>query len=109
MRNLLSYILFFFYYLWALVISNIRLAKDILFSPSSFSPSIIRVEVPKMRSFQLLLLSNLLSMTPGTLTVDVIENNGVLLVHLLNESSEEELRSFFLPRFYRLVLLKEDF
>ena len=98
------WIYFLVLYLLDLIRANVRLARDIVSPSPLFSPALRLVKVRPMGDGQLLLLANLISMTPGTLTVDVSDDRRSLLVHSLYKGSGEELEEVFLPRFYELIL-----
>ena len=51
-------------YVLDLIQANIRLAKDIVSPSARFSPTLYRVRIRPMGDGQLLLLANLISMTP---------------------------------------------
>jgi multicomponent Na+:H+ antiporter subunit E len=56
-------------------------------------PAIIRVPVTIKSDFGILLFSNLLSMTPGSLSLDISMDKKFLLVHVLyNQDSEKTLK-----------------
>jgi multicomponent Na+:H+ antiporter subunit E len=86
---------FFFFYLYNLVKSNVVIAYDILTPKSRVNPAFIRVPLFLQSDTGLLLFSNLLSMTPGTLSIDIIENRKVLLVHVLYDKGEDEMQLEF--------------
>jgi len=86
---------FFIYYLYNLVKSNLIIAYDILSPKSRINPAFIRVPLFIQSNIGLLLFSNLLSMTPGTLSIDIVENRKVLLVHVLYDKGIEQMQHEF--------------
>lgn len=86
---------FFFFYLYNLVKSNLVIAYDILRPKSRVNPAFIKVPLFLQSNIGLLLFSNLISMTPGTLSMDIIENKKVLLVHVLYDKGVDEMQLEF--------------
>ncbi len=87
----LYYILdFLAIYAVQLVRSNILIAYDILTPEMNTNPGFIRVPLTLKSEFGMLLFSNLLSMTPGTLVTDITENRKFILVHVLYLKTEDE-------------------
>ena len=68
-----SLITFILYYLFKLVQSNIYIAYDIVTPRMRTNPGFVWVPIRLKTKFGLLLFSNLLSMTPGTLSIDYSE------------------------------------
>lgn len=82
---------FILFYLYKLVQSNIYIAYDILTPRLRSTPDIIKVPLQIESDFGLLLFTNLLSMTPGTLTIDICEGKKELLVHVLYSKNKESV------------------
>lgn len=80
---------FILFYLFKLVQSNIYIAYDILTPKLQSSPDIIKVPLQFQSEFGLLIFTNLLSMTPGTLTIDICEGKKEILVHVLYSKNKE--------------------
>lgn len=76
------------FYLFKLVQANLIIARDILTPGTKIKPAFLEVPVTIRSNSGLLLFSNLLSMTPGTLSIDIIKNKEFVLVHILFYSSE---------------------
>ncbi|MBN1117950.1 MAG: Na+/H+ antiporter subunit E [Bacteroidales bacterium] len=76
-------VLFMFYYITKLIQSNIVIAFDILTPKMHIKPGFIWLPLETKSKLGLLLLSNLISMTPGTLSIDYDDNKNSLLVHVL--------------------------
>lgn len=71
------------YFLADLVRSSVGLARDILRKVPDFAPALVRFEVADLSPIETALLANLISLTPGTLTVDAEEDGRALYVHSL--------------------------
>ncbi|MFO7670925.1 MAG: Na+/H+ antiporter subunit E [Bacteroidales bacterium] len=78
------------YYLVKLVAANLYIAWDILTPVMHINPGVIEVETGTKKDFGLLLLSNLVSMTPGTLSIDIVPSRDILRVHVLYMDRKEE-------------------
>ena len=74
---------FFIFYLLKLIQANIYLAYDILTPKMHTNPGFVWIPLRNSSDIGILLLCNLVSMTPGTLSVEVNENKKQLLVHCL--------------------------
>lgn len=80
MKDLL---IFPFFYLRAIVAGALRIAWDVLSPDPKLNPVLLRVPLDIRSPRQRLLLANLVSMTPGTLSVDEENDGRILLVHSL--------------------------
>jgi len=96
LRKTYYFILFLPFYLVKLIAANLYIAYDILTPRMRINPGMIEVEVKLASDFGILLFSNLLSMTPGTLSMDLDRERNVLLVHLMymdrREATEKEIQ-----------------
>ena len=86
------YILSFIgFYLYKLVEANIKIALDIITPKLRVEPDFITIPLHLKSKFGLLMFSNLVSMTPGTLSVDILNEKKMLLVHVLYKQDEREI------------------
>jgi multisubunit Na+/H+ antiporter MnhE subunit len=87
-----AYILEFIgFYIFKLVQANIFIAYDIL-TPKMFTkPAFLKIPVQIKSDFGLLLFSNLLSMTPGSLCVDLSDDKKEMKIHILYHKSQEQM------------------
>jgi len=74
-------ITFAFFFLYELVKANIQVAYDVITPTFYMTPGIVRVPLDAKTDFEITLLANLISLTPGTLSLDVSEDRKVLYVH----------------------------
>ena len=82
--------MFILYYLYKLVLANLYIAYDILTPKMLINPGFLTIRLNLKSDFGLLLFTNLVSMTPGTLSMDIDEKREKLLVHLLYADKSEE-------------------
>lgn len=81
------FLFYVFYYLKDIVLANIDVAKLVLSPKMLINPQIVEYESTLKNDFALTVLSNSITITPGTVTVDII--NGKLLVHAIEPSMAE--------------------
>ena len=71
------------HFLADLVLSNFRVLWDVV-TPSHISrPGIVGVPLDASSDMEILLLANLISLTPGTLSIDLAEDRSILYVHVM--------------------------
>lgn len=80
----LYYILIFvLYYLKAVIQANLTLAAYILTPELKMSTAIIDIKLHTRNENYILAMSNLISMTPGSLTLNYNEETNTLKVHVM--------------------------
>lgn len=77
-------------FLFELVTANLRLARDVLRIRLPFQPAFLRVDVPELSANQVAVLAALVSLTPGTLTIDVV--GEAVVVHTVYAHDPEAAR-----------------
>ena len=82
---------FLIYYFFKLVSSNFRVAADILTPGTLTNPGIMEFPIQLQTDWGLLLFSNFVSMTPGTLSIDISQDKSMLTVHLLFSANEDSV------------------
>lgn len=84
------------FYLVTLTKANFFIAYDILTPRMRMNPAFLEVPVKLESDFGLLLFSNLISMTPGTLSLDISEDKKIVWVHVLYHKTDDAmLEEFF--------------
>lgn len=80
-------------FLYELMVSAINVAFIVLHPnlKSALKPAIVAVPLTVKSDAEITLLANMITLTPGTLTVDVAEDRSVLYVHALTMKSETAL------------------
>jgi multicomponent Na+:H+ antiporter subunit E len=81
--RLIRAILFVFYYLKELVLSSLFVAYDIITPKDHMRPGIVEVPVDLKTDTAIIAFVNLISMTPGSLTVDMSPDKKKVYVHAM--------------------------
>jgi multicomponent Na+:H+ antiporter subunit E len=82
-------------FLYELVVANVQLARDILRPVPPFQPGFLAFEVGDLPPLETVLLGNMISLTPGTLTVDASDDGTMLYIHTVYaQDPEKALRGF---------------
>jgi len=99
-RAALGAIVFLPVLMLAVVRSNIALAAVVLNPELPIAPDVVRIPAPE-GTVARALLANSITLTPGTLTLDIVEDE--LVVHTLTEASRAELLEGSLIRWVAMV------
>lgn len=85
--KIISFIGFFFK---ELIKANIEVAYDVITPRFHMTPGIVRVPLEAKTSMEITFLANLITLTPGTLSLDVSDDQKVLYVHSMYITDKEE-------------------
>lgn len=91
-------------FLYELVLSAWRVAKLVLSPRMDLKPGIFSYPLTVDRDFEITLLANLITLTPGTLSVDVSDDRRTLYVHAIDCSDAEQLRRDIAEGFERRIM-----
>ncbi len=80
------------YFIWQLLISNLRVLWDVITPKNISKPGVIAVPLEARSDFEIMLVANLVSLTPGTLSLDVSEDRRSLYVHVMFLEDVESAR-----------------
>ena len=91
------------FFLRELIASNLKVAYDVVTPTHYMKPGVIAVTLEAKTDAEITLISNLISLTPGTLTLDVSTDRRVLYMHVMYlEDPDQVTREF--KRFEARVL-----
>lgn len=85
--------LFTGFYIISVIRANLYLAWDVLTPKMHMNPGIINIKLELESKSALLLFSNLVSMTPGTLVIDLDPEKNEAAVHVLYLKDEKRIRA----------------
>ena len=92
------------YFAGQLVLSSLRVAVDIVTPRHRSRPGILGVPLDVETDTEITLLANLVSLTPGSLSLDVSEDRRTLFVHVMFLEDPEAIRREIKQGFERRVL-----
>ena len=91
-------------FLVELCLSAVRVARTVLSPDMRLHPGIFAYPLKVRRDFEITLLANMITLTPGTLSVDVSEDRSTLWVHAMDLSDPDAARADIADGFERLIL-----
>jgi multicomponent Na+:H+ antiporter subunit E len=92
LRRLPWIVVYLGYFLYELVVANIRVARDVLTPGLQITPGIVRVTTRCQTRWEVAMLANSLTMTPGTLSLEVDTATNDLFVHGLYVTTREDFQ-----------------
>lgn len=73
-----------------LILSNIAVLKVILKPRLTITPGIFALETKLTKDWEITILANLITLTPGTLVVNVSADNKTLYIHAMDLADKQE-------------------
>ncbi|MFO7825511.1 MAG: Na+/H+ antiporter subunit E [Cyclobacterium sp.] len=97
-------IAFIFFFLYELIKANLQVAYDVVTPSYYMKPGIIKIPLTAKSDLEITLLANLITLTPGTLSLDVSDDRKVLYVHAMYVNDKEEFVAGIKNGFERKLL-----
>jgi multicomponent Na+:H+ antiporter subunit E len=91
------------YFLYELTVSSFQVAWDVMTPTHRSRPAIVAVPLDIEEPIQITVLANLISLTPGSLSLDVSPDRKTLYVHEMFVDDPDETRTRIKTGFERLV------
>lgn len=86
-------------FIYELILSSVRVAKIVLQPKIDLEPGIIAYPLTVDSDFEITMLANLITLTPGTLSVDVSDDRKTLYVHCIDvpdpQATIDEIKNGF--------------
>jgi multicomponent Na+:H+ antiporter subunit E len=79
-------------FLYELVVSSLQVVWEVLTPRHRSRPGVIAMPLDVKREMEVLLVTNLISLTPGTLSLDVTEDCNTLFIHAMFADDPDEIR-----------------
>ena len=80
------------FYLWEILLANLRVAALVLSPRMRLDPMVVAITLEEQSDISITLLANLITLTPGSLTLDVSADRRVLYVHTMHARNVERYR-----------------
>jgi len=74
---------FVLYLLWEISKANLRVAHDALTPRHHMRPGIVAIPLDAREEIEIVLLANLITLTPGSLSVDISDDRKTLYIHAM--------------------------
>ena len=81
---------FFFFFLFELIKANIQVAYDVITPKYFFKPGIVRYPVNTTTDFEINILATFISLTPGTLIIDISDDKKAIYIHVMYLKDEQQ-------------------
>jgi multicomponent Na+:H+ antiporter subunit E len=69
--------------IWELILANLRVAYEVLTPNYNMRPGVIAIPLEVKSDAEITLLACLITLTPGTLSLDVAADRSVLYIHIM--------------------------
>lgn len=92
-------------FLWECLKANIDVAYRVLHPGLPIKPGIVKVKTSLKTDTALTFLANSITLTPGTMTVDIDRDNGILYIHWINvrATDTKEATRIIVRRFEKIL------
>ena len=80
------------YFLYELVVASLRVVWDVITPTIHSRPGVVAVPLDAETNIEITLLANMVSLTPGTLSLEVSEDRRTLFVHAMFIDEVEDIR-----------------
>jgi len=91
-KKLIDQLMLVAFFLYELVVSSVRVAWYVLAPMKRSRPGIIAVPLEVCSDTELAVLANLVSLTPGSLSLDISDDRRTLLIHAMFVDDPEDER-----------------
>jgi multicomponent Na+:H+ antiporter subunit E len=102
-RKIIGIVRFSLFYFSEVIKTNLTVMKEVLTPKSRMSPAFLKIELLEMSDFQLLVFSTLLTMTPGTVVMDISRDKKFIYLHCLYAHDVAEVRREILECYQQKV------
>jgi len=80
------------FFIKELIVANLRVAWHVITPASFFKPGIVAVPLDEMTDLEATLLANIITLTPGSFSVDLSSDRKVLYVHVMDVDDPEKVK-----------------
>ena len=93
------------FFIRELVLANVKVAIDVLRPVTAIQPAVVAIPLDVTSDAEILLLSMLINITPGSVTIDLSDDRRTLYVHVMHMKTPDETRREIKDGFERRVKL----
>lgn len=103
-RRLLATFVLLVIFVKELFLSNLAVIKQVIKPRLAIRPGIVALPIELKTPWEITLLANLITLTPGTLTVDVSNDNKMFYIHALDIEETEQVISGIKETFEKRIM-----
>jgi len=92
------------FFLWELILANLRVAYNVVTPHHYMKPGVLGIPLEAHTDLEITVLASLISLTPGTLSLDVSTDRKTLYIHAMYIDEEDAVRRKIKDGFERRVL-----
>ena len=92
MKRAFAFLNLLLFFAKEVVLSNLQVARDVLGRTGRLRPGIVTIRISDLTERQAFVLANLITMTPGTLSLDLSIEERTLTLHTLYSDQTEKLQ-----------------
>lgn len=81
---------FIFFFLFQLIKANIQVASDVISPKIKLEPAIIKYPLDARTDLEITLLANVITLTPGSFSLDVSDDRKALYIHAMHINKKED-------------------
>ncbi|AAO91081.1 Na+/H+ antiporter subunit E [Coxiella burnetii] len=95
---------FILFLLWEILIANFRVAHEVLTPHFRARPGVLAIPLDCRTPVEITLFANIISLTPGTLTLDISEDQKTLYVHAMFIDDVDQLKAEIKHKFEKPIM-----
>lgn len=103
MKRLLAVIQLIYLFVKEVTLSSIKVFFLILKRPRSVESDFFEIELKDLKDWQQILIAHFITLTPGTLSVDIYGQNKIL-IHILEKQEIASTKEFVENKLQKLVM-----
>ncbi|HSR19157.1 MAG TPA: Na+/H+ antiporter subunit E [Ignavibacteriaceae bacterium] len=93
MRRLYYFLIYLFRFLWEMIKANLHVAYLVIHPLLPIKPGIVKIKTCLSKDSAITVLCNSITLTPGTMTVDLNEETKELYIHWIDVKETEERKA----------------
>lgn len=90
--------------LWEITKANFQSVRESFYPKSKLEPAIVKVPLEAKTDIEITFLANIISLTPGTLIMDVSNDNKVIYIHVMHLLDKEDFIKEIKEKFEKPLL-----
>ena len=93
-----------FFFLWEVIVASLRVAYRVLDPRLHIHPAVLAIPLDVKTDAEIALLANMITLTPGTLSLDVSDDRSVMYVHAMDVRDVDAFKREIKDGFERRIL-----